>query len=324
MAERKRPREWEPEPIVRRTKKAPASEAIKRLLKNPRINLISLDDTAFGKTFYVNEKGKKTRTVYTGVTKAMQKVFTRGVNMENIKKKGRRIPKKRDTNTDHIVGAIKKTAKSPCKSCGTKHGTLVHEQVKKATDYINFTGSKETKDVYWTELTKNMDPCTNKLLRSFTCNKMRPIVGELNIFDEDIGCATGADIILIDENRELVLGELKTGYENTSYGPLDSDKSLPGCLKGIRACPMNLHFLQLLITALILEKKYRTTFEQMVIIRVEPKSGIVYYYNMPPYMLARKEMIYESLLRWNQKRKGIISSEIVRSGYFVKKSIVDV
>ncbi len=126
--------------------------------------------------------------------------------------------------------------KRTCPKWGKAHGSVVHKEISRICKAVSNFGVKKIRKK------KGYDDCTTRFLRFLSINKWIPVMSELPVGDANLGVATACDLLVIDAvSKELILVEIKTGYEDQEYGPVAGDKRLPF---GLMDCPRDKHALQ--------------------------------------------------------------------------------
>ena len=240
--------------------KSKKTQKVKDIMTHPRNPSVSLR----GRAFRVGPEGSS--ILYTGLTHRLHDMFWPNTNEDHhflwpFQNEG---PKRQPLiNKSHYIPS--KGLKSECKTNGSHHGTKVHSQIKKFVDRL--TTSKNLR------ISSSLDPCTLRILRLFLQKRWIPFASELAIYDEPSKIATAIDVLVFDMiKHELVIIELKTGYEGEEYGPLEEDERMDRI--NVKNCPKSRHELQLLWMILILKKNYDISVDNAFILRVCPKQKI--------------------------------------------------
>lgn len=237
-------------------------ENIHRLLNSDRNKHIK--KVFNGKAFCVDKSGKS--ILYTGLNERLKKILwpeTEG----NPMKRSYEDVKRRATTKKYSVKH--KTVAKDCKQFGHKHGSTVHREMEIYGDFCRFN-----KGMNW--LNTNMpdpDPCTTRFISTINSKGWIPIASEFMIYDEEWRVATSIDMIVYDPvEKDIIILEFKTGFENEEYGPHPSDPKLPVPFDGISNCPLMRHQFQLLGMIRILQRNYGMHGVRSYILRACPKS----------------------------------------------------
>lgn len=248
---------------------------LNQLLFNERNSLVSLR----GRSFRVGEPGSSVQ--YTGLTHKLHDMFWEDTEEDPTKNKNKRPPKYKK---EHYVPSS--GLKSECKTNGSRHGKKVHSQIDKVVKKL-----REGKPL---KLSSSTDPCTIRVLNVFISKRWLPVASELAIYDEESKVATAIDVVVFDiVKKELIIIELKTGYENEEYGDLEEDDRMD--LINVKNSPRNRHMLQLLWMCLILKKKYGIHVDDAYILRVLPKQKLCALIAMDSW--ARNSDFQDSFLK---------------------------
>ena len=139
-------------------------------------------------------------------------------------------------------------------------------------------------------------PYTKKILAAFSIWKYRIKEGQIRIFDAELNIATAIDLVVYNEQNDLIVLEIKTGFEGYH---LKSTHFMENPLESFKNHACNQHFLQLGVMCSFLKKHYSfDSFDQAYVIRVDDKG--VTRYKLPEW--TKKEQIYTKLLE-RQKQK---------------------
>lgn len=162
-----------------------------------------------------------------------------------------------------------------CMSYGTEHGALVHLQIQRFIESMThgYRSPLEAREV--------IDPCTVALLETFKQERWAPIASEYTIYDEETRIGTQADVIVYDMAEScLRVIELTFGYESVDFTHAlkDSDRFEPP-LAMVRNSPAQRKLLQLTMTAEILRRHYGVRTIRRALVRVCPRSHVVWVYS---------------------------------------------
>jgi hypothetical protein len=255
---------------------------IVRLISNARNKQIKLVNVGNRKAFCVQFDGTGKEYIYSGLTKKLARVFYPDLE-EDPKKRSKNGP---EAERAKVKGPYYKPANMvrTCLLFGKEHGERVHAEMQYFTDCM--VHGKGVDEFY--RGVKDPDPCTLRFICCLDKKGWIPIVSELQIWDEDLRIATSIDLIALDLNTgKVILLELKTGYEGESYGPLPNDPKFPKPLDSVTNCPMFRHMLQLLVTDMILRKKYNVALDEMYILRTLSKDRCTHKIE-PPVWCTKK------------------------------------
>lgn len=285
-------------PTIKIANRSRCINKFKTLLSSKKLGMIELVNCGDRKAFKVKRaKDGKGGSVYSGLTHTLETCFYDGAY---------ETPAQREKRRTAFGGppSLLKKRKSPCKVYGKEHGTLVHRQVEEFTNTLVGKLSMEHFEIR----NKNPDPCFKKFARLCSLKGWVPVAAELAVFDAELGVATSIDAVVLDSNTaELVLVELKTSYEGTSYSSHQSDAPMKAPLEFLKDCPLNRALLQLFFTSIIVEKNYRVTPDKCVVVRICPKQDILEVYTMPDWTKNRavKDSVYSAVLLRDKNAKKL-------------------
>ncbi len=264
---------------------------IMRLVNHKRNDQIKLVTVGYKKAFTINF-GNNKDYLYPGLTKRLHQTFYPELE-EDPTKKRKDTPEGERTKVQSPFYQPSKLPRT-CKLFGKDHGTQVHGELEKFTNYII---NGQGKDKFFSDVS-DPDPCTLRVLSYLESKKWIPILSEHKIWDEDLRLATSVDMIALDmRTGKVIMIELKTGYEGEIYGPTENDPKFPAPLETITNCPLNRHMLQLLSMDLILKKKYGISLDELCIIRSLSKQKSVQKISPPGWTRTKvyRENVYEML-----------------------------
>lgn len=271
-------------------------------LKNERLKWVTLEDTAFGKAFKVRKSGQQhgKGVLFPGVTKRIEEVFApRGYD-----ELAREIKiNKLNTKAPNML----KKLKSKCALTGMPHGSLVHKQIE---TFANVLVANLPIESFYSQYPKP-DPCFSRFLQLLQKKKWELLASELSIYDEEIGCATSIDALVVERTTgQIALLEIKTGYEGVALESHSTDDYFPEPLNEYKACPYQMHCIQVAIMALMIKKKYNFMPDMFFIVHICPKMGITRLLSMPPWFYNNiiMEDIYQRFILYNVF-KGQISKD---------------
>jgi hypothetical protein len=302
-----------PVPVIRRPSRTRQSSLrdcqhrLTKLFKNPRFECITLAKNGIAMAFRVKKSAAASDcgVAFPGITKRIKllmypKEYDPASRNKRISKEIRKEKKRTGKSatprdmTRHLVSA--------CPTKGKEHGTLVHSQIELYTDlFVVGTSVESFRKIY-----PNPDPCFCRFVNLTEKLKWYPIKGELKIYDEDIGCATAIDLVLIDSvNDQILVVDIKTGYEGLAMEEHASDPYLPYPLQEYKAYPFYVQYIQMAMIAMILKRKYRFVPDRFVIIHIEPKTFATTIVDMPPWFFDKKIMdeLYGVFRAYNVRKK---------------------
>jgi hypothetical protein len=154
---------------------------------------------------------------------------------------------------------------------------------------------------------RSMDPCAFRIFMRLLGKKIIPIICEMAIFDEHIRVATAVDCIAYDTVRNrLIAIELKTGHETQrNYSAHNGRSKLLHPLDQVPDSPLNRAAIQLVVSLLMIYRRYGVKIHDAMVVRPLSMSGIVQFYQLPPWIQLPG---YQSLI-YNKMKQGIGSSQ---------------
>jgi hypothetical protein len=174
-----------------------------------------------------------------------------------------------------------------CPTWGDLHGTIVSNELEECVKAIR----KETDLELITA-----DRCTARILDTLYCGDLIPMAAELPVWDSTQNVATALDLLVVDIVRTKIIAiEVKTGYENESYGPLEEDPPLLSPLSWLQDCPEHRNFLQLAATVYLLEKGHGVKIDKAYVIRACSKGRKIEVLEEPDWFEGIGKKIYEAL-----------------------------
>jgi len=252
--------------------------------RNKRISLIG------GKEFHVD--GKR----YKGLTNMLKETIW-PMTSDNPFNKDPDEVKRRKAHKKYTPSEKLSKRIDTCKGYGHVHGSQVHLELQSFTNHA----IRSNNMVHCLEQIHNPDPCTLKFIYFFMEKKWIPIASEFNVFDETLHMATAIDLLLVDTiNWELVLVELKTGFDGESYEAHPTDEFFGYPFQELENCPMNRHQLQLLFQKLLLKKRYDYDVKQCYVLRASARENKLLSYPMIGWSKKTKNQkaFYDHLKRY--------------------------
>jgi hypothetical protein len=279
-----------------------AMKKLNKLKNHPNNDKISL----VGGKFMLNIPGTKS-VAFNGIHGILHDVFFPNEEEDPYKKDQNEVKRRRQAKT-YQPSNLKKTSSNKnekntlmCKLHGKEHGIQVHQEIEFFTKIVA-TESDMDKCV---EQIKDPDPCTLKFIYYFMENGWKPYLSEYKVWDFDNAVATSIDVILLDTKTwELIIVELKTGYDGESYSSIPTDAKLKKPFDELKICPKTKHQLQLLFQKMILDKVYKTKVNRCYVLRVSPKLNKAEAYPLMKWARIRsnQQMFYDTITL-HQKKK---------------------
>lgn len=249
--------------------KSKKTQKVRDIIQHPRNENVSL----CGRSFRVGQKGSSVQ--YTGLTHKLHDMFWPDTEENPEKNEAKKRPPL--IKQSHYIPS--KGMKSDCKTYGHLHGTKVHSQINKFVQRL-----KAGKPL---RISSYLDPCTIRIIRLLNHKRWIPFSSEFAIYDEDSKVATAIDILVFDiRKNEMIMLELKTGYETEEYGELEEDERMD--MINIKNSPRNRHSLQLLWMVLILKKKYDIKIDDALILRILPKQKVAMLLPLEKWCMKKK------------------------------------
>jgi hypothetical protein len=276
-------------------------ELSSRLMDHSRAKKVTVGYSNGGKkTYYVAQKIlvngsllKTVKKVYPGIHDRLQSVFYPEVSENPIEKskRNKELGGRKPLNKN-----LKSGMKTPCSKSGSNHGTMVHNQIDRLTRVMNRQGNFD----YYLKQKEEVDHCVISFVDLCIKKGWFPLASEFIIYDEDIDVATAIDLLVVDILRwKLIMIEIKTGYEDEEYGLHPNDTKFSRVITDLTNCPLNRHLLQLVTMDMMLRVKYDVIVDELYIIRMCPRLGIIEEYapsewcNQEKYRL----LVYTSMIK---------------------------
>ena len=248
---------------------------VSKLLNHPRNDYIILQKTSEkGVAFCIIDKNGK-KYLYSGLTKKLKRLLYPDLeeNPWNMNPKARQ--------GKHY----KIKYKRGCTTFGAVHGSSVHAEIEL---FVKEFGKTQNWNNFM-KLVPNPDPCTCRIIQKCLDSNWYPIFSEFKLFNEDWRTASAIDLLVVDQNKwELILIEIKCGYENEVYTTHSEDKMFKAPFNDIINCPKNRHTMQVLSMILMLKKKYGITITQSYILRSLPKAKILEVIPLPKWAKGKE------------------------------------
>lgn len=166
--------------------------------------------------------------------------------------------------------------------CGEKRGTLVHDQLSYYARFYHV--DRQAFDRKWPK----PNIYTTKVIVALHVLGLTPYYGEMPIYDDFIGYTTAIDLVCADKQGQLVLVELKTGYNDCF---LLGTKPLAGPMGQLFSnAPVNQAFFQALCMQETVRQCYGIKNARAVVLRVCDSS--VDLLDLPELMTKMSSDIY--------------------------------
>lgn len=207
---------------------------------------------------------------YDGITKPMKQTFWTSYAAPAVK--------------DQVKG--KKAGARTTSGCfhggsGKLHGTKVHEGLEWLIRVIREPLKKKD----GTPVVPMVDPCSYRILCALVKRRIVPIFSEFVIFDEYSGLATAIDCIGWDISLgHLVAIEVKTGHVGqTNYSSVSGNAHFRPPMEIVPDSALNRAATQLMLSTLILARRYDIQVDRGIIIRPMSGHNNVQIYKMPAW-----------------------------------------
>lgn len=302
---------------------------IKRLLDDPRNRRIELVD---GTGFLIDSKH-----FYSGVTKVIPALW-HGPESDDVvhaTQKRRSIyshpnllfpqgTSSDDDNNKPIVEnlyrprAMVSTKHESCKLSSMKHGKIVHRELEQFVDsYVHGES-----DALLEKRLPRPDPCTVALVHSIYMLQLQPIAAEFKIWDDDLQIATAIDLLAVLPDGRLAVFEVKNGYEYQVYDELDDDPKLAAPFDDTVDCPKSRHLLQLLMTMMILKRKYGVVCDRYIVLRRQAGMKCVTGVDMDmTWAHAKEPLLYQYCLDRRLQQDAYHKQQQQTSSYIKSTSL---
>lgn len=243
--------------------------------------------------FTVDEPQRATPRRYTGLTKRLHALFWPDSvgNPRSKDARARRAPAALAPGESKLVRT--------CATSGAEHGTLVHDQLRRAVAHVMRLGAQKGAAAFAREC-RTPDPCVLRVLSVCERQGWTPVASELPLWNEDWRVATAIDLLCVDVRRSrLVLVELKNGFEGEEYGPHATDARMRAPLDDLRDCPMHRHQLQLLAMRLMLSERYGVDVDESCVVLTRSKRRDTLVIGEDPWCAAdrNRRTLYAALQR---------------------------
>lgn len=280
-----------------------AIKKINNLKNHPNNDKISF----VGDRFMLNIPGT-TSVSFNGIHGVLHDVFFPKEEEDPFKKDPEEVKRRRQKKNYQPGNLQKKTSNNKketstlmCKLHGKEHGIQVHKEIETFTNIV----ANESNMDKCVEQIKDPDPCTLKFIYYFMENGWKPVISEYKVWDYDNAIATSIDVILLDiKTWELIIVELKTGYDGESYSSIPTDEKLKKPFEELKMCPKTKHQMQLLFQKMILDKVYKTKVNRCYVLRVSPKINKAESYPLMKWARIKhnQQMFYDRITLY-QKNK---------------------
>lgn len=242
-------------------------DCLKKLVYHERNKRITYKRKGHSKSFWVDYF-----LIYNGISKRLKSTFW----------KHHIAPSKPDLKSH---GKEKKRTSNGCYSGGktAAHGRKVHEDMERIIRAIRLPLQKNGGVPY----VSKVDPCAYRMFLAMLKRGWIPVKSEFCIFDEYLRIATAVDCIAWDVHRKrAVLIEIKTGHDSqTDYEATTGKIRLLEPLAQVPDSPLNRAAIQLLVSLLMIQRRYGIQFDDGAIIRPRSRNNDVQIYNLPKWIL---------------------------------------
>ena len=192
-----------------------------------------------------------------------------------------------DDNENEKYGCDKRTS-------GLRHGKIVDSQLRKISNiewkYHEENDEKITNRMMNSIGGRGPDPTTVKIIEYYDKCGWKSVYSQFVVYCDEMKLATAIDAICMDSEYRLILIEIKTGYENymlKSSGNMDRRSPM----HEIPNCPLNQHYLQLLLAKLMIEKLWKVkVYSSYVIQAVGTQTPIAH--KLPEWLITRENDIW--------------------------------
>ena len=271
---------------------------VEKFVLHPRNKRVTFYET--GEHFIHKDPNGKIKTIR-GLTKLMGTQFYPPTAKEVGRTKLRPVRKKKEKGKgpstvigvggswdDTVHMLIRDTRRR-----GKTLGTMVHEEL---SDYAKMN------DVAWLDKHPTPNMYTIKAIRALAIWRLEPIAGECPILGD--GFATGIDMVCTNSRGQLVLVEIKTGYEGAFELPSYVGAKLRYPLGGLRGgdCPRNKAMMQISIARSVLIKHYGLNNPLPLVVRIH-KTGVDHHW-ADQYLIEHEVGVYRALT--GKKRASLV------------------
>lgn len=262
-------------------------ESLEQLILHPRNRRVTFN----GRKLYRDSKTKKSiafksfvvdkNLTFDGITRVFKQVIWSSYAAPAVRDKKQPSPK----------------SVSGCYGGGTgkHHGTKVHQDFERMVKVIR--GQLQRKNGNYT--IGQVDPCAYRMFTALINRKIIPLYAEYVIFDEYSGLATAIDCLAWDvTNNEAIAIEIKTGHASQyDYAAVCGKSHFRQPHEFIADSPLNRAATQLLMSLLIIARRYGVQVDRGIIIRPLSTSRQVQMYDMPAWSLqkATQESLYAQM-----------------------------
>ncbi len=218
--------------------------------------------------------------IYQGLTRRLRLLFWPDTE-EDPRKKDRNESKRRrrlPPADRHMPARVSRS----CQLHSAAHGTALHRQMALVTDSTTVPNPVSR----FFSRCPGPDPCLSRLLRLLVREAWMPVFSEYPVFYARGRVATQIDLIVYDSRaRETVALEIKTGYEDEYYGPIESDGRFVSPLGGVVNCPYHRHQLQLASSLFMLKQQTGIAISRGYIVRLFSKRRGVQLLPLQPWAM---------------------------------------
>ena len=237
-------------------------DAVQQFMGHARHKTIRRVHNSFRITLTENDNKNGNIRLLKGLCNELKNAFYADYDYYRVSKKSKSKPSKKRKRGDG----------------GKERGKRVDEELSR---YVLDQVERKTYHLY-----------TIKCIRALKHWGYQPSTCQVNIYDEDIGIATAIDCLVLNRKKEMVLLEIKTGFEGYHD---ESTHFMTKPLTGIANTPKNQHFLQLLFMCIMLDKKYGISlYERAYVIRICDAG--VYRYKLPDWATEKRDIMYQMFI----------------------------
>ena len=253
---------------------------IKEIKCHQSQNQISLiQKTPYSHSYYFQKDEYSKKIEFNGITKFIKNNF---------------FPHYKDS--ENKLSSNLRKRKRTCLKYGLKHGELVHSQIERFIALFNGHKFNQPNSTINLDSLGTIDPCLLRFIGLLLEKKWLPITCEYKVCVPIIKCATSIDVILLDTiNINLIMAEVKTGYENIHYDINIQGQSMLYPFTYLGNCPLYHHYLQLMISNMLFYYTTGVHIRKNCIIRLlsKQKQYKVYYLDNKLVNKTKLEELYK-------------------------------